>query len=114
MLQSTRECAPTKHVQPGFAAGNAITAALIIIVPVALALVCFAARLHVIELSHTVRAELSERDDVVLSAVQEQRGEHDARELRRVVETDARQVQGEPGQDDPRHSGRGADSALTR
>src|SRR5262249_50312150 len=38
--------------------GDAITAALIIIVPVALALICFAARLHVIELSHTVRAEL--------------------------------------------------------
>src|SRR6201991_2620897 len=38
--------------------GDAITAALIIIVPVALALICFAARLHIIELSHTVRAEL--------------------------------------------------------
>src|SRR5690349_9014019 len=38
--------------------GDAISAALIIIVPVALALICFAARLHVIELSHTVRAEL--------------------------------------------------------
>ena len=38
--------------------GDAITAALIIIIPVALALICFAARLHVIELSHTVRAEL--------------------------------------------------------
>ena len=36
----------------------AITAALIIIIPLALALVCFAAKLHVIELSHTVRAEL--------------------------------------------------------
>ena len=38
--------------------GDAITAALIIIIPVALALICFAARLHIIELSHTVRAEL--------------------------------------------------------
>src|SRR6201991_2253170 len=38
--------------------GDAITAALIIIVPVALALLCFAARLHYVELSHTVRAEL--------------------------------------------------------
>jgi len=36
----------------------AITATLIIVVPIALALVCFAARLHIIELSHTVRAEL--------------------------------------------------------
>jgi C4-dicarboxylate transporter DctM subunit len=36
----------------------AITAALIIIIPLALALICFAAKLHVIELSHTVRAEL--------------------------------------------------------
>ena len=34
------------------------TAVLIIIVPLALALICFAARLHVIDLSHTVRAEL--------------------------------------------------------
>jgi C4-dicarboxylate transporter, DctM subunit len=38
--------------------GDTITAALIIIIPIALAVVCFAARLHVIELSHTVRAEL--------------------------------------------------------
>ncbi len=38
--------------------GDAITAALIVVIPIALALVCFAARLHVIELSHTVRAEL--------------------------------------------------------
>src|ERR1700689_3802498 len=38
--------------------GDSITAALIIIIPIALAVVCFAARLHVIELSHTVRAEL--------------------------------------------------------
>jgi C4-dicarboxylate transporter, DctM subunit len=36
----------------------AITAALIVVIPIALALICFAARLHVIELSHTVRAEL--------------------------------------------------------
>src|SRR6202158_5717895 len=38
--------------------GENFTAALIVIIPIALALVCFAARLHVIELSHTVRAEL--------------------------------------------------------
>ena len=38
--------------------GDAITAALIILIPLALALICVAARLHVIELSHTVRAEL--------------------------------------------------------
>ena len=38
--------------------GDAITAALIIVIPIALALICFAARLHIIELSHTVRAEL--------------------------------------------------------
>src|SRR6202050_671919 len=36
----------------------AITATRIIVLPIALALICFAARLHVIELSHTVRAEL--------------------------------------------------------
>src|SRR6202451_1698185 len=35
--------------------GDAITAALIIIIPIALALVCFAARPALIELSHTVR-----------------------------------------------------------
>src|ERR1700751_4720818 len=35
-----------------------ITATLIVVVPLTLALICFAARLHVIELSHTVRAEL--------------------------------------------------------
>ena len=38
--------------------GDTVTAALIIIIPLALALICFAARLHIIELSHTVRAEL--------------------------------------------------------
>jgi C4-dicarboxylate transporter DctM subunit len=38
--------------------GDSITAALIVILPIVLAAVCFAARLHVIELSHTVRAEL--------------------------------------------------------
>ena len=38
--------------------GDSITAALIILIPIALALLCFAARLHIIELSHTVRAEL--------------------------------------------------------
>jgi C4-dicarboxylate transporter, DctM subunit len=38
--------------------GDTITAWLIVLVPVALALLCFAARLHYIELSHTVRAEL--------------------------------------------------------
>src|SRR5271154_6276040 len=32
--------------------------ALIVLTPIALALVCFAARLHIIELSHTLRAEL--------------------------------------------------------
>jgi C4-dicarboxylate transporter DctM subunit len=37
---------------------SAITAFLIIALPIFLALLCFAARLHVIELSHTVRAEL--------------------------------------------------------
>jgi C4-dicarboxylate transporter DctM subunit len=37
---------------------SAITATLIIVIPIALALICFAAKLHVIELSHTVRAEL--------------------------------------------------------
>jgi len=37
---------------------SAITATLIIIIPIALALICFAAKLHIIELSHTVRAEL--------------------------------------------------------
>src|ERR1700734_1778583 len=38
--------------------GDTITAALIVIIPIALALICFAARLHIIELSHTIRAEL--------------------------------------------------------
>src|SRR6201987_5574774 len=38
--------------------GDTVTAALIVIIPIALALVCIAARLHIIELSHTVRAEL--------------------------------------------------------
>src|ERR1700761_1382991 len=51
LLSPASQPAPTQR-------GDAITAALIIIVPVALALICFAARLHVIELSHTVRAEL--------------------------------------------------------
>src|SRR5271166_5354983 len=37
---------------------SAITATLIVVIPIALALICFAARLHVIELSHMVRAEL--------------------------------------------------------
>src|ERR1700752_5063440 len=36
----------------------AITATLIVVIPITLALICFAAKLHVIELSHTVRAEL--------------------------------------------------------
>ncbi len=36
----------------------AITATLIILIPLSLALICFAAKLHVIELSHTVRAEM--------------------------------------------------------
>jgi C4-dicarboxylate transporter, DctM subunit len=38
--------------------GDNFTAALIVLIPIVLALVCFAARLHIIELSHTVRAEL--------------------------------------------------------
>src|SRR5271156_4278182 len=38
--------------------GDYVTAWLIVIIPIALALLCFAARLHVVELSHTVRAEL--------------------------------------------------------
>src|SRR5260370_28076112 len=38
--------------------GGSIYAALIVAIPIALALICFAARLHIIELSHTVRAEL--------------------------------------------------------
>jgi hypothetical protein len=38
--------------------GASIMATLIVLAPIALALVCFAARLHIIELSHTVRAEL--------------------------------------------------------
>jgi C4-dicarboxylate transporter, DctM subunit len=36
----------------------AITATLIIAIPIGLALICFAAKLHIVELSHTVRAEL--------------------------------------------------------
>jgi len=48
---ASKPAAPT----PG---SDAITAALIIVIPIALALICFAARLHIIELSHTVRAEL--------------------------------------------------------
>ena len=36
----------------------AITATLIILIPLSLALICFAAKLHIVELSHTVRAEL--------------------------------------------------------
>ncbi|MGB6966653.1 MAG: TRAP transporter large permease subunit, partial [Xanthobacteraceae bacterium] len=36
----------------------ALTSALIVIIPIALALICIAARLHIIELSHTTRAEL--------------------------------------------------------
>jgi hypothetical protein len=41
--------------------GDRLTAAAIIVVPLALAFICFAARLHIIELSHTVRAELCSR-----------------------------------------------------
>src|SRR5580698_9452217 len=37
---------------------SAVTATLIIAVPIVLALICFAARLNIIDLSHTVRAEL--------------------------------------------------------
>src|ERR1700739_2337272 len=36
----------------------AVTSALIVITPIALALICFAARFHFIDLSHTTRAEL--------------------------------------------------------
>src|SRR5499425_3355544 len=36
----------------------AITATLIVVIPIALALICFAAKLHIIELSHVIRAEL--------------------------------------------------------
>jgi C4-dicarboxylate transporter DctM subunit len=36
----------------------AVTATLIVVIPIALALLCFAAKLHIVELSHTVRAEL--------------------------------------------------------
>src|SRR6201998_1109612 len=36
----------------------AVTSALIVITPIALALICFAARFHLIDLSHTTRAEL--------------------------------------------------------
>src|SRR5271167_364195 len=36
----------------------ALTSTLIVITPIVLALICFAARLHIIELSHTTRAEL--------------------------------------------------------
>jgi C4-dicarboxylate transporter DctM subunit len=35
-----------------------VLSCLIVITPIALALICFAARLHIIDLSHTVRAEL--------------------------------------------------------
>jgi C4-dicarboxylate transporter, DctM subunit len=38
--------------------GATIGSVLIIGAPIALALICFAARLHIIDLSHTVRAEL--------------------------------------------------------
>src|SRR5579863_5665850 len=37
---------------------SAVTATLIVVIPLLLALLCFATRLHLIELSHTVRAEL--------------------------------------------------------
>jgi C4-dicarboxylate transporter DctM subunit len=37
---------------------GSVTAALIVVTPLALALICFGARLHIVELSHTVRAEL--------------------------------------------------------
>src|SRR6204780_3331797 len=38
--------------------GDSITAALIVALPIALALICVAARFHIIDLSHTTRAEL--------------------------------------------------------
>ena len=46
----------SKPTPPRPPSGSAITATLIIVVPIALALICFAARLHYIELSHLVRA----------------------------------------------------------
>src|SRR5690349_13165695 len=48
---------PGKPAAPRLLSGN-VTAAVIVILPIALAVICFAARLHIIELSHTVRAEL--------------------------------------------------------
>ena len=51
LSQSSRPAAPRPL-------GDAVTAILIIVIPIALTLVCVAARLHYIELSHTVRAEL--------------------------------------------------------
>src|SRR5581483_625488 len=48
---------PGKPAPPRLLSGN-VTAAFIVILPIALAVICFAARLHIIELSHTVRAEL--------------------------------------------------------
>jgi C4-dicarboxylate transporter DctM subunit len=51
LLQSSRPAAPRPL-------GDAVTAILIIVIPIALTLVCIAARLHIVELSHTVRAEL--------------------------------------------------------
>jgi len=51
-LQQTSKVGPPRPI------GDSVTAALIIVIPLVLALICFAARLHVIDLSHTVRAEL--------------------------------------------------------
>jgi C4-dicarboxylate transporter, DctM subunit len=48
---------PGEPTAPRLFSGN-VTAAVIVILPIALAVICFAARLHVIELSHTARAEL--------------------------------------------------------
>src|SRR5579885_2119509 len=48
----------TKAAAPPRPFAAAFTSGLIVITPIALAVICFAARLHVIELSHTVRAEL--------------------------------------------------------
>ena len=49
---------PAKKPMQPTPLGDRLTAAAIIVVPLALAFICFAARLHIIELSHTVRAEL--------------------------------------------------------
>src|SRR5262252_4987927 len=57
ITQVGKPAAPAAPAAPTSRAG-AITSALIIIVPLALALICFAARLDIIELSQTTRATL--------------------------------------------------------